>query len=403
VLQRISGATLEPEACYALNAMCRPLATLLAAAAAAACLLALPGAASAAAVDRDGMWIWYVSRSDEGDVQRMVARATANNIGLVIVKAADARTPWRQFSPQLVSGLHAAGIKVCAYQFVYGRYPRTEAALGAWAARQGADCLMIDAEGHYEGKYVSAQTYISRLRALVGPDYEVGLASFPYVHLHPGFPYSVFLGPGGAQENVPQMYWKTIGVSPDRIFQITYSYNSVYGRPIYPLGQTYGNPSSPEVLRFRALAKVYGARGVSWWVWQYAGATQWNAVGLPFAPIALLRRDVLPLLRRGTRSDLVVWAQQHLMGLGLLTRADGIFGPKTEAAVANFQSTHGLPVTGQLDRRTWPQLLRGGPATVRWSARTGRAVAAGRVPTMPPPKSASEPTVRNELSGKRGG
>src|SRR5215218_1132999 len=242
--------------------MCRTLATLLAAAAAAACLLVLPGAASAAAVDRDGMWIWYVSRSDGGDVDRMVARATRHHVGLVIIKAADARTPWRQFSPRLVSVLHAAGIKVCAYQFVYGRYPRTEADIGAWAARQGADCLMIDAEGHYEGRYASAQTYINRLRALVGPDYEVGLASFPYVHYHPAFPYSVFLGPGGAQVNVPQMYWKTIGVSPDRIYQITYGYNSVYGRPIYPLGQTYGNPTSPDVLRFRKLAKVYGANGV---------------------------------------------------------------------------------------------------------------------------------------------
>jgi hypothetical protein len=383
--------------------MCRPLATLLAAAAAAACLLALPGSASAAAVDRDGMWIWQVSRSDGGNVQRMVARATAHHVGLVIVKAADARTPWSQFSPQLVSGLHAAGIKVCAYQFVYGRYPRTEAALGAWAAQQGADCLMIDAEGQYEGRYTSAQTYISRLRALVGPDYEVGLASFPYVHYHPAFPYSVFLGPGGAQENVPQMYWKTIGVSPDRMFQITYTYNSVYGRPIYPLGQTYANPSSPEVLRFRKLAKVYGARGVSWWVWQYSGATQWNAVGLPFAPIALLRRDVQPLLRRGHRSDLVVWAQQHLLALGLLTRVDGIFGPKTKAAVATFQSTRGLPVTGQIDSATWQQLLRSGPAPVRWSPTTGRAVAAVRGRTMRPPRSATEPAVRNELRGRRGG
>ena len=83
----------------------------------------------------------------------------------------------------------------------------------------GADCVVIDAESELKGRYAQAQAYMRRLRARVGPDYPLGLTSFPYVHYHPTFPYSVFLGPGGAQFNVPQMYWKTIGVSVDRIFQ----------------------------------------------------------------------------------------------------------------------------------------------------------------------------------------
>ncbi len=70
---------------------------------------------------------------------------------------------------------------------------------------------MIDAEGHYEGRYAQAPTYMRTLRALVGPDYPIALAAFPYVDYHPAFPFSVFLGPGGAQYNAPQLYWKTIG------------------------------------------------------------------------------------------------------------------------------------------------------------------------------------------------
>lgn len=33
--------------------------------------------------------------------------------------------------------------------------------------------------------------------------------------------------------------------------------------------------------------------------------------------------------------------------------ADGVFGPSTRAAVAAFQQTFGLPVTGVIDYRTW--------------------------------------------------
>ncbi len=93
------------------------------------------------------------------------------------------------------SALHANGIKVCAWQYVYGNAPVTEAYKGAAAVHDGADCLIIDAESEYEGKYVSAQTYIKRLRSLIGYSYPLALAGFPYIDFHPAFPYSVFLGP----------------------------------------------------------------------------------------------------------------------------------------------------------------------------------------------------------------
>ena len=386
--------------------MRRRLALLLATAAAAVCLLA-PGAASAAAVDGDGMWIWYVSKSGGGTPSGIAAKAARHGVSTVYIKAADSGSRWSQFSRPLVRRLQARGLKVCAWQFVYGNYPIAEARAGASAKRNGADCLVIDAESHYEGKYVSAQTYMKRLRARVGPDFELALTSFPYVHYHPGFPYSVFMGPNGAQANLPQMYWKTIGVSVDEIYKITWTYNSVYGRPIYPLGQTYSNPTSTEVRRFRKLATSYGASGLSWWVWQFSGNRQWNALGSPFEAFALpRRRDTLPLLRRNARSDLVVWAQQHLLKLGLLTTVNGSFGAGTERAVRSFQRTNGLPVTGQLDAATWPVLLPSGPAPVRWTFSRNYATAATARADGPratrTPLNASEPARRNELAGKPG-
>ncbi len=368
----------------------------------AACLPA-PAGATARAVDGDGMWIWYVSKSSGGTADSIAAKAAKHGVRTVYIKSADARSRWRQFSSRLVGDLKARGLKVCAWQFVYGRYPRTEAERAAEAARLGADCIVIDAEGHYEGKYVSAQTYLKRLRSRVGPDYEVGLTSFPYVHYHPSLPYSVFLGPKGAQVNLPQMYWKTIGTSVDRVYSTTYTYNRPYQRPIYPLGQTYDRPSSASVKRFRRFAVAYGAKGLSWWVWQFSGARQWRAVGSAFDPIGIVRKTYgWPTLRYKNRSDLVVWAQQHLMSLGLLKKADGRFGSATRAAVNAFQVQQGLFLSGQVDAETWARLLAvADPAEVRW--RKGGAVkvaSAGGPATLPAPLNATAKSRRNELAGK---
>jgi hypothetical protein len=186
------------------------------------------------------MWIWYVSKSSGGNLGRMVARARAAGVKSIFVKSSDGTTWWPQFSRYLVAAMHSRGMKVCAWQFVYGKRPSSEAMLGRRAVATGADCLVIDAESQYEGRYAAAGKYVRKLRAGIGVDYPLGLAGFPYVDYHPGYPYSVFLGPGGAQFNLPQMYWADIGVTVETVFDHTYSWNSLYGRPIYPLGQLYG-------------------------------------------------------------------------------------------------------------------------------------------------------------------
>ena len=121
--------------------------------------------------------------------------------------------PWPQFSSSLVEALHAAGLRVCAYQRALARRPASEARVLARTVRLGADCLVIDAEIEYQGRYAAARSYMRSLRRAIGPSFPVGLTSFPYVDLHGNFPYSVFLGPGGAQVNLPQMYWRLLGTA----------------------------------------------------------------------------------------------------------------------------------------------------------------------------------------------
>jgi hypothetical protein len=354
------------------------------------------------------MWIWELGSSDGGNVSSIMARAHANGISTLLIKSGDGTGTWSQFSRPLVSTLHANGFRVCAWQYVYGVHPAGEAQVGAASVRAGADCLLIDAESEYEGRYVPAQTYIQTLRQLIGQRFPVALAGFPYIDYHPAFPYSVFMGPGGAQFNVPQMYWFDIGTSVDGVYSHTYSLNRLYGRSISPLGQIYNGPPAGDIRRFRQLSRNYGAPGVSWWDWQEGSGGAWHAVSQPIgAPTSFSADPSFAVLRPGDKGDVVVWAQEHLLSAGQRVSIDGDYGASTKSAVARFQLAKGLrPASGTIGSRTWQALLRYRPAAVTWTRGGAHAASAARSGggggAIPVPLSASLPARRNEIAGAGG-
>jgi len=328
-----------------------------------------------------GMWMWYVSQSSGGSVSSIISTARSYGLSTLLIKSGDGPTYWSQFNSTLVDELHAAGLKVCAWQYLYGDHPIFEAEVGATAVQAGADCLLIDAESEYQGKYVQAQEYVKKLRQLIGANFPLALAGFPYVDYHPSFPYSVFLGPGGAQFDAPQMYWHDIGVSVDEVYNHTYSYNLPYGRPIEPLGEVAGNPAPGQVIRFRQLSRAYFAGGVSWWDWQESSARDWKALDQPAGSLTgFTPQATFPTLSlRGAggiwAGDLVVWAQEHLLRAGYTATIDGDFATQTQVAVESFQTAHGLPVTGIVDPATWQALLRYPAPPVTWSKHKGKSTA----------------------------
>jgi hypothetical protein len=327
------------------------------------------GAVSGSPFEGQGMWIWYVSRSNAGNVASIVAQAHAAGVSTLFIKSSDGSSNyWSQFSPQLVAELHANGLHACAWQYVYGTNPAGEANLGARAVANGADCLVIDAEAEYEGHYAAAQAYIEGLRAKIGAAYPLGLASFPYVSYHGSLPYSVFLGPNGAQYNAPQMYWKDIGTSVDTVYANTFIANRIYGRPIFPLGQTYGGVSSSDVLRFREEAVDYGATGVSFWDWQETPASGWSALAAPLASLSsVIPNTSYPELGKGAKGDQVLWLQEHLASAIASQEVTGVFGSQTTANLKSFQSAHGLTPSGVAEPATWAALLALPPVAVDWT------------------------------------
>jgi hypothetical protein len=64
-----------------------------------------------------------------------------------------------------------------------------------------------------------------------------------------------------------------------------------------------------------------------------------------------------PYLRRGDTLPAVGVLQKLLNRTGASLVPDGIFGPRTEAAVRQFQSPRGLKVDGIVGKNTWPRLV----------------------------------------------
>jgi hypothetical protein len=251
-----------------------------------------PIADPATAFDGDGMWIWQVEETEGGDLDRIAARARSAGLTFVVVKAAHGTRWWSQFDRRLVDTLHAAGVRVCAYQRALSKAPGAEARTLARAVGAGADCLVIDAEAEYERRHAQARTYVRALRDAVGDAFPVGLTSFPFVDVHRGFPYEVFLGPRGAQVNLPQMYWGLIGTTIGQTFARTWEANAAFGRPIRPIGQLFGGVRPAAIRAFRAQAAAHGSAGISWWAWQHARPQDWREVrsGQPAAAPSRARR-----------------------------------------------------------------------------------------------------------------
>lgn len=85
------------------------------------------------------------------------------------------------------------------------------------------------------------------------------------------------------------------------------------------------------------------------------------AAAAPAPAAAEVKSDVdpnsLPALVKDYRGPAVKRAQRLLEKHGVKCSQDGDFGPKTQAAVKEFQQKKGLPVTGDVDKATWAALL----------------------------------------------
>ena len=89
---------------------------------------------------------------------------------------------------------------------------------------------------------------------------------------------------------------------------------------------------------------------MSWWDWQESKSRHWTALGKPLPEISKKKSVAgYPTLKSGSKGDLVLWAQEHLVAAGQKTAVTGIFRSQTAKAVSAFRAEKGLGSGSAID------------------------------------------------------
>lgn len=193
-----------------------------------------------------------------------------------------------QFTSNVVSAAHAAGLKVFGYNRSFGKNIPGEIAVADYVFSVGADGFVIDAESEWESQNLPNNTALA-IRLCEGirtqwPTKFLAHSPFVYIHSHKGFPYKEF---GYYCDAVmPQAYWIEFGESPGlTAHKMNTNWvewqnglmdiwtNSI--KPIVPVGQGWngsGAITASQIDEFvTALntdpnpATAGGYQGVNWW------------------------------------------------------------------------------------------------------------------------------------------
>jgi hypothetical protein len=224
-----------------------------------------------------GMYIWKIEYCHNGDISEILRKAVTAKYSHVLVKIANGiysyNYDWERkidLVPPLIQALKSEGIQAWGWHYLFGDQPAQEAQKAISRIRElGVDGYVIDAEGHYKGKYASAKTFMNQLTAAI-TDIPIALSSYRYPSYHPTVPYNEFLKK--CHLNMPQVYWMQAHNPGAQLKKSIADYNNLqYKPPIFPTGAAfteYGwTPTIPEILEFMQTAKDLKLAGVNFWEW----------------------------------------------------------------------------------------------------------------------------------------
>jgi len=224
-----------------------------------------------------GMFIWRIQKCHNGSVSEITRKAVAAKYSHVLIKIANGiysyNYDWEKnvdLVPPLSAALKSEGIQVWGWHYIFGDQPGQEAQKAISRIRQlGVDGYVLDAEGHYKGKYASATTFMNQLTASI-TDIPIALSSYRYPSLHPQLPWNEFLKK--VDLNMPQVYWKFANNPGAQLVKSVAEFkNMKYSPPIFPTGSSYTadgwTPTLSEISEFMQKAKDLKLSGFNFWEW----------------------------------------------------------------------------------------------------------------------------------------
>ena len=225
-----------------------------------------------------GIFIWRIQDCHNGSVSEIAQKAVTASYSHVLIKIANGiysyNFDWDKkidLVPPLVQALKSKGIQVWGWHYLFGDQPEQEAQKAISRIRQlGVDGYVIDAEGHYKGKYSSAKIFMNQLRAEIN-DIPVALSSYRYPSYHTTLPWNEFLKK--CDLNMPQVYWmQSHNPGAQLKMSVSQFQNLTYKPPIFPTGAAFTEwgwtPKPLEVKEFMDTAKAMKMKGVNFWEWK---------------------------------------------------------------------------------------------------------------------------------------
>jgi hypothetical protein len=263
-----------------------------------------------------GMWVWKYKQSEGGDADAIVARAVGAGLRQLWVRVGDSKDGF--YAADLLSTLvpkaQQAGLAVIGWGFPFLHDPAADAAWSmeavSWRGPGGVrlDGFSPDIELASEGVVLTERRitlYLGLVRPAAGDMLMVATVyratdarwngSYPYRAIAPY-----------VDAFAPMVYWGCVepgeaaAQSIERLATL---------RPVHVIGQAYdmaseggraGPPSAEETVRFLDVSRRTGALGASFWVWQFVGDGQWDAISDYTWP--------RPPARRGPATP---WAASH--------------------------------------------------------------------------------------------
>jgi len=259
-----------------------------------------------------GFFTWKLPRCEEGDPDAIVATAKAANLTHLVVKVADGTVPYygtwgdpTDWVTPLVQKLHAEGLMVWGWHYIYGANPVGEANLSIKRIQQlELDGLAIDAEKEYKepGKAEAAKRYMTQLRNTLGNEYPLALSSYRFPSLHPQIPWREFLQK--CTINMPQVYWMGAHNPGAQLERCVKEFQAMSpNRPIIPTGLAcieHGfQPSPEEEQEFLETAEALNLSAVNYWMWDHARSGRmpgiWETIAEYNYPGGPVNKDICQL------------------------------------------------------------------------------------------------------------
>ena len=314
-----------------------------------------------------GMWLHTFDSANGGDARSIVAQSLEHGITHLYVRTGSSRMGFyaQPDLNRILPVAHAAGIKVVGWDFPYlkdwwGDADRAHQAI-TYKTPDGhqIDAFSADIETASEGTNLTtegARSYGIRLRQLAGDGYPL-IATVPRPNPKRWYPYPEVVHNFDAI--APMVYW--INRDPVTDLAGAIEYLKPFGKPILPVGQAYdpgidgshqwGPPSKQQIEAFVHVASLNGVPSVSFWAWNTATGEHWQAIRE--AKVF----DLDNVAPDGTPTS-IAKLQRLLVRVGYDITVDGVFGPVTAAALSDYQTRSGLPVTGSLDEATIKSLTK---------------------------------------------